>query len=118
MKKKLLLLCLCVFLFTGCNKKLVCKSETTEELYKEQQKITFNFEDEKVKEVMVDYIMIFSDEETAKSYLTIFEALNKDYEISLDGNTINIKSFKNYEQYNQNKEELKEELENNGYICK
>ena len=116
--KKILLLCVCLCLFTGCGKKMVCSLKTDTETYKEEQKITFTFEDDNVKEAMVNYIMTFDDEATANTYLTMFQTLNKDYEINLDGKTIDIKSFKNYEQYQQNKDELKKELESNGYVCK
>ena len=70
--KKILLL-LCVFLLTGCKSQLVCNRKTTEEFYEEEQKIIYSFNDDKVQDVTINYIMIFEDEETAKTYLTIFE---------------------------------------------
>lgn len=115
---KKIILILCIFLLTGCKSKLVCVLESEEEIYKEEQKITFNFKDDKIKEVNVSYIMTFEDEATAKTYLNIFEALDENYEINLNKNKIEIKSYKNYEQYNQNKDELKGELEKNGYLCR
>ena len=117
MKKTLILLSL--FILTGCSNKLVCTLETNEENYKSEQKITFKFDDsDKVTDVSVDYSMIFADEESAKSYATVFKTLEEDYEINQKGNKINIITTKNYEQYKESKDELKQELENNGYSCK
>lgn len=117
MKKSLIILSL--LLLTGCSNELVCTLKTSEEGYESEQKITFEFDDsDKVTDVYVNYSMIFEDEETAKSYVNVFEALEKDYKINQDGNKIDIVTTKNYEQYKENKDELKEELENNGYSCK
>lgn len=115
---KKIILVLCAFLLTGCKSKLVCTLESEEQIYKEEQKITFNFDDNKVKDVKVNYTMTFDDEETAKTYLNIFESLDENYEVNLDRNKIDIKSYKNYEQYDKNKDELRDELEKNGYLCK
>ena len=115
--KKILMIC-CILMLTGCKNELVCTLKTTEESYDTEQKITFNFENDKVNDVTVNYKMTFENEETANSYLSVFESLDEEYEINVDGKEINVKSKKNYEQYDQNKDELKEELELNGYICK
>ena len=108
----------CVLLLTGCKNSLVCTMKTTEENYESEQKITFSFEKEKVNDVVVDYVMTFEDEETANSYITAFKTLEENYEIDQNGNKVSISSTKNYNQYNQNKDELKKELESNGYVCK
>jgi len=115
---KKIFLVICALILTGCKNKLICTSETADENYTTQQKIEFTFDDDdNVVDATVNYIMTFEDEETAKSYLNIFETLEEDYEINIDKNKIDIKSSKNYEQYDQNKNELKEELEQNGYMC-
>lgn len=116
---KKIFLVLIILMATGCKNKLTCTLETVEDDYSTKEKIVFNFENkEKAFEASVDHIMTFKNEETAKLYLNIFEALDEGYEISLEGNKINIKSFKNYEQYGTNRDELKKELELNGYLCK
>ena len=116
---KKILLVLSVMLLTGCGNKLVCNLETSEENYESKQKITFKFDSsDKVNDVTVDYTMIFEDEETAKTYKNVFETLDDNYEINLEKNEINIISTKNYDQYKENKEELKKQFENNGYSCK
>lgn len=107
-----------VLLFTGCSNELVCTMNTAEENYELEQKITFQFDEEKVVSAETNYIMVFENKETASSYMSVFDTLEDDYEINQSGNKINIISTKNYEQYNQNKDKLKEELENNGYSCK
>jgi len=116
---KKILIVLSLFVLTGCSNKLVCTLESTEENYDSKQKITFKFDkSDKVNDVSVNYSMIFADEETAKTYKNVFESLNENYEITQDKNKINIITTKNYDQYNENKEELKKELEKNGYSCK
>ncbi len=115
---KKILMIFCIFILTGCKNELVCTLNTVEESYDTEQKIIFNFENDKVNDVVVNYTMIFEDEEIASSYMNAFESLTKEYEINLSGNKIQIISEKNYDQYDQNKEELKAELEKNGYSCK
>lgn len=117
MKKILIIASL--FVLTGCSNKMVCTLETTEENYESEQKITFEFDsDDKVTDVSTNYIMTFEDKETAASYMGVFESLEDDYEINQSGNKLTIVSTKNYEQYNQNKDKLKKELQDNGYLCK
>ena len=115
--KKIILVC-CILLITGCKNNLVCTLTTTEGVYTSEQKITFDFKDDQVSNVELNYAMIFEDEKTANDYFTAFEALKEQYEIKQDKNKIEIISEKNYDQYNQNKDELKEELEAKGYSCK
>lgn len=115
--KKMKIFCL-LLLLTGCKNKLQCTLETDEEMYISNQKIIFEFKNDKVSDVTLNYEMIFEDEKTAKDYFVMFEALDEQYEITQEKNKIGIISKKNYEQYDQNKNELKEELETNGYSCK
>ena len=68
--------------------------------------------------MVLNYTMIFEDEKTASEYFTAFETLEEEYEMKLNKNEIEIISEKNYNEYNQSKDELKEELESNGYSCK
>jgi len=116
---KKILMVLGILLFTGCSNELVCTKNTTEENYELEQKIIFEFDsNDKVVSAKTNYIMVFENKETASSYMSVFDSLEEDYEINQVGNKVNIISTKNYEQYNQNKDKLKEELENNGYSCK
>ena len=105
-----------LLIVTGCGNKLICTLETTEEDYSTKEKLIFE-EKEKKFEASVEYIMTFKDEETANSYLNIIEIIDESYEINLTDNRINIKTFKSFEQYGNDRNELKKELEQNGYLC-
>ena len=115
--KKILIIC-CLLFLTGCKNELICTMETTEENYESEQEIIFSFEDEKVNDVVVNYTMIFEDENTANSYVNVFETLEEGYEIEQEGNKLSITSKKNHEQYSETKDKIKTELESNGYKCK
>ena len=115
--KKILIIC-CLLVLTGCKNELICTMKTTEENYESEQELIFSFKDEKVSDVTVNYTMIFEDEKTANSYVSVFETLEDGYEIKQDGNKLSIKSEKNYEQYSETKDKIKENLEANGYKCK
>lgn len=116
---KKLLIILSVFLLTGCSNELTCKLNKSEEEYDVEQKIVFNMDnDDKVIQAKVEYTMIFKTEEEANSYLSVFENIAEDYNIDVNKNKLSITSIKNYEQYEQSKDALKMELENDGYVCK
>lgn len=117
MRKNLILILLLLFI-TGCKNELVCTLETEEEGYLSKQEIIFSIADGKVEKAVTNYTMTFETNETAESYLNVFKSANKDYEIILDENKLLIISEKNYEEYNQTKEELKLDFEKNGYSCK
>ena len=79
----------------------------------------FEFDkNDKIINATVDYIMIFEDEEKAENYMNVLKTLDNELEIELDGNEIKLSSTKDYEEYDENKETLKRELEKDGYICK
>ena len=116
---KKIFVALSLLLLTGCSNKMVCTLKSSEESYESEEKIVFEFDnDNKVTNVTINYDMIFEDEESAASYAYVFETLEEDYEIKQEGNKINIVTTKNYEQYSESKDELKVDLENNGYSCK
>ena len=116
MKKVLMILCLIIL--TGCKNELECKITKTEESYETQERIVFSFKDDKVNDVKLNYVMAFEDKETAKVYSQMFGSLDGEYEIKLNENILEINSVKNYEQYNESPEKLREEFEANGYVCK
>ena len=116
--KKVILVFYLLFL-TGCSNKMVCTMTVEEENYETNQELVFEFnKEDNVEKSTVNYIMVFKTEEEAKSYLNVFQTINEDYDITLEKNTIEIKSEKNYEQYESKKSELKEKLEKDGYSCK
>lgn len=108
-----------VLLLTGCGNNVVCTMKTIEEDHILEQKIVFEYDDnEKVTNVILNQTMVYDDEQTAENYFNVFTELQKDYDIVLDGKKINITTIKNYEIYDENKNELEEEFESNGYTCK
>lgn len=114
-----IILGMCLLLLTGCGNEFVCTTEIEEENYKTEQKINFEFDkNDKITNATVNYVMIFETEKDAKAYFNVFEVMNKEYEISLDGEKITISSAGNYEEYNGQKDKLKSDLEKNGYTCK
>lgn len=117
MKKNILLIML-ILLLTGCKNELVCTLNKEEENYLSEQNIIFTVEDGIVSKAITNYIMTFEDEKTAETYLNVFKSINKDYDITLNENKLEIKMEKNYEEYNQTKEEVKQDFEKNGYSCK
>ncbi len=117
--KKYLFVLITILLLTGCGKSLTCTKSVEEEDYKTEEKIVFDVnKDNKVSDLELNYTMIFEDETIAKDYLNILDSFKNDYEIEQKKNKITIKSEKDYTEYNQTKEELKKDLESNGYTCK
>ena len=97
---------------------MVCTLIKEEEKYLSEQKITFTTQDDIVSKVITNYTMTFEDEETAETYLNVLKSINKDYDIVLNENKIELKMEKNYEEYDQTEEEVKQDFEKNGYSCK
>lgn len=116
--KKILIVFASLFL-VGCGNKFTCTTTVEEEDYKTQEKIVFEFDkNDRIINATVDYIMIFEDEEKAGNYMNILKTLDKELEIELEGNEIKLSTTKDYEEYDEDKETLKSELEKDGYICK
>ncbi len=116
---KKILIVFCALFLTGCGNKLVCTKQTDDELYKTEQEISVEFDkNDKVKNSVIDYIMLFETSEEAQTYLNILESLEDNYEISLDNNKVKMISRESYNNYKGNKTQLKKELENSGYACK
>lgn len=116
--KKFLIVFTSLFL-VGCGNKFTCTTTIEEEDYKTQEKIVFEFDkNDKIINATVDYIMTFENEEKAGNYMNVLKALDKDLEIELDGKEIKLSSTKDYEEYDEDKEALKKELEKDGYVCK
>lgn len=117
MKKNIFLIML-LLLLTGCKNELVCTLTKEEESYLSEQKITFTTQDDKVNKVITNYTMTFENKETAEAYLNVLKSINEDNNITLNENEIELTMEKNYKEYDQTKEEVKQEFEKNGYSCK
>lgn len=118
MKKYLMLNLLMLIVLTGCKSTLTCTLTGTQEEYDTEQKIIFTSKKNIVEKAQINYTMIFEDEESAKEYFTIFTSLDEDYEIKQKKNKVTMISEKDYSTYNQTEENMRKELENNGYKCK
>lgn len=116
--KKIFMIFVILFL-TGCSNNLICTMQTEEKNYITDKKITFEFDkNDKVNDVVASYTMTFEVEEDAKEYAAIFETLEGDYEVKIDGKKLNVVTKKNYTEYNETKKQIKEEFKKNGYSCK
>jgi len=117
--KKILIICLFMLLLTGCSKSFTCTLESNEESYNVEQEIVFEIgKDNMVTTSTINYKMIFETEKEATDYFELFETLDQDYELIQEKNKVIIKSTMDYTEYNNTKEELISQFEEDGYICK
>ncbi len=112
---------LVVFL-SGCSlfgTKVVCKSEANDYVDYDSE-ITFKFKDNKLTSANAK--MTFDDKDDAKETYDHFKDSDSDYEYKLSGKKITSKMPKeDIDEYNDiydDKDELIESFESNGYTCK
>ena len=118
MKKIIIILLLAVAL-TGCSTKTTCTQAGSEEGYSYQRKLVISTDkDNKVTEVQINYAMTFDSVDDAKDKYELFASINDDYDLTLEGRKIIVKSSEDYSEYEQSVSELKDELEKSGYACK
>ena len=118
LKKYLIFSLMIVGLLTGCKSTLTCTLKGSEENYDTEQKIIFTSKKNKIEKAEINYTMIFKDEDSAKEYYTIFTSLDEDYDIKQKKNKVTMISEKDYSKYDQTEDNMRKELENNGYKCK
>ena len=122
----LVILALALVLLAGCGKNKLVATKTTEEggiKLEEKMEITFG-KDDKIETVVET--MTFEDEETAKSMADIFGGSDEveGFEVKQDGKsmimTMDAKTFTELEgeEDNMSKEDIKKELEEEGYTVK
>lgn len=117
--KKILMVLSIMLLITGCKNQLKCTKTSEEEGYKFEQSFVFNIgKNKKVKSMDSKYIMIFEKAEDAKNYFKLLNNLGEDYNISQKKNKIIIKDTQDYSKFDQSKDNLKENLEKEGYSCR
>ena len=109
--KKVLLVLVVVFL-TGCGKKLTC---TYNEIYEDVEvnnKIVFDFKNNKYKEID---IMKFKEIKEAEDYFDDIKDYIEEFNLTLDGNRI----ISNIEgKIDSNKKSIKEKYESYDFKCK
>lgn len=116
--KKILIVFVSLFL-VGCGNKFTCTKTIEEEEYTTEERLVFEYDkNDKITNATVDYIMTFENEEKANYYMKIFGSLENNIEIEQDGKEIRLSSTTDYQEYNGHKDELKNKLEKDGYVCK
>ena len=111
---KKILLVLLLFL-CGCSKnKLTCNYQTMYEDIEIKNKIIFNFEEEKYKQIDK---MIFEDSISASKYYEEIEEYKDEYNLRLDGNEI-ISEIIDEIKLDGDKQKIKEQYESYDYKCK
>ena len=111
MKKYVLIFFL---LFCGCSNKLTCTYKTEYEDIKINNKIVFNFENDKFEQVDK---MIFEDSISASKYYNEIEEYKDEYNLKLENNII-ISEFTDVIKLDGDKKKIKEQYESYNYKCK
>ena len=107
-----------LLLLTGCANELVCTKETEEENYKSEVKVVFEFNGDEIKDSYAINTMTFNTKEEASSYFGIIESLGEGYNVTQKNEKqLEMKVSKNFDIYNNDKDLILEEFENDGYSC-
>lgn len=111
--KKLFLLIGILFL-SGCGNKLTCTYETEYENILIKNKITFDFDEDKLKQVDK---MIFDNSIDASNYYKEIEEYKEEYNLILEENQI-ISNISDTIKLDGDKQDIKEQYESYDYRCK
>lgn len=115
--KKILIIFSLLFL-TGCSNELVCTLKTTEENYESEINTVFEFKKDKIVNSYSTNTMTFETKEETEMYLKSFENLDEGYSVTqINEYQLELTVSKEYERYNNDKEKIIEEFENQGYSC-
>lgn len=111
--KKILLSFMIIFI-CGCSNKLVCTYNETYEDIKIRNKIIFDFNTNKYKQIDT---MIFKNKESAEKYYKDIENYKDEYNLILDDKKIISETIDDINE-KSTKKEIRERFESYDYICK
>ncbi len=111
---KKIIIFLVLFFICGCSNKLTCTYEEDYEDLKIENKIIFNFKNNKYKQIDK---MIFKEEDEAREYFKDMEEYIDEYNLILKENEI-ISELEDEIKLDGSKDEIKKQYENYDYKCK
>ena len=120
MKRYLILILMLLLLVTGCKKNLTCTLNTKEDGYKTETKVVYNKnKNGTLDNVTVTSTMTFDSEELAKNWFNVLKSINEsNSEIKQEKNKIIVKNVQDYSNSTEKIDEIKKQMESDGYTCK